>query len=73
MTYRIPTVPLRGGRPKLSPAAVARLLELHANRSRRRKGVDQWATWAAELGAHKDTLRRYIDGRVKFPVREKQC
>jgi hypothetical protein len=69
MNYRIPTVPVRGGRPKLSPEQVARLLDLHANRHSRRKGVNQWKEWAAELGAHKDTLRRYIDGRIKFPVR----
>jgi IS30 family transposase len=62
MTYRIPTVPLRGRPPSLSLEQQERLDEWARNRRTMRD-------WAAEFGVSKNTISRYVKGALKFPVR----
>jgi hypothetical protein len=68
MSYRIPTVPMRGRRPKLSLEDQQRYLEWRATR-KVRKGMKTVKDWAQELGVCPDTLTRYRRGDQKFPVR----
>ena len=69
MTYRIPTVPVRGRRPKLSPEDLHRFLAWRAQNGRRHRGMKTLKDWAKELNVCQDTLVRYSAGRQKFPVR----
>jgi transposase len=63
MSHRIPTVPMRGRPPKLTAEQQARLMEWHENRR-------TMGDWAKEFGVAKETLRAYIRGDHKFPVRQ---
>jgi hypothetical protein len=68
MTYRIPTVPLRGQRPCLS-AEQQEWLHAQYAQSRKRRGIRRMQIWADHLNVHEQTVSRYIRGKVKFPVR----
>jgi hypothetical protein len=68
MNYRIPTVPMRGRRPKLSLEDQQRYLAWRATR-KVRKGMKTVKDWAKELNVCPDTLTRYRRGEQKFPVR----
>jgi hypothetical protein len=68
MRYRIPPATLGGRRLKVKPAQHMWLLEQYAKMPRR-WGLRRLDVLAAELGVHRCTVSRHINGHVKFPVR----